>query len=100
MVSIQHFAEGGLISAPTLAVMGEQNKREAVIPLDDPDAKRTIGEALGENGGGTHIHVEIKGGVIAADTISKVCQQINKRVNRGQAHLLSSNSLRVTRRSA
>jgi hypothetical protein len=99
LVSVQHFAEGGLISAPTLAMMGEGSKREAVIPLEDPQATSAIRDAIGGDGG-THIHVEIKGGVIAADTISKVCEQINKRVNRGQAHLLSSNTLRITKRSA
>jgi len=28
------------VSAPTLAVMGENNKREAVLPLDDPNTKQ------------------------------------------------------------
>lgn len=33
-VSIPQLAKGGIISTPTLAMMGENNKKEAVVPLD------------------------------------------------------------------
>jgi len=98
VVGVQHFAEGGLITAPTLAMIGEQNRKEAVLPLEDPQAMGAIGEALGgAGGGGIHIHVK---GMISPDNLHQVIQQINKRVNRGQSTLLSSHTLRVTKRSA
>jgi hypothetical protein len=97
-VGIQHFATGGLITAPTLAMIGEQNRAEAVLPLEDPRAMTAIGEALGGAGGGNiHVHVA---GLISPDNLTKVVDKINKRVNRGQLHLQSSNTLRITKRSA
>jgi len=96
-VGVQHFALGGLITAPTLAMIGEQNRKEAVLPLEDPRAMKTIGEALGGGGGNIHVHVA---GLISPDNLTKVVEKINKRVNRGQLHLNSSSTLRVTKRSA
>lgn len=95
-VSIQQFATGGLISAPTLAIMGEESKREAVLPLDDPRTTDLLRQKIG--GGGVTVHVA--GHVIGANDVVHLVKQINKAVNRGQAHLLSSNSLRLTKRSA
>ncbi len=71
-------------------------QNEAVIPLDDEGSISKIKDALG--GGGTHIHVNVKG-LISGDNLNKVVQQINKRVNKGQSRLLASDSQRVTRRS-
>lgn len=47
--SIPHLAEGGIITAPTLALLGEKGD-EAVVPLD-------------QNVGGTHFHshIEVRG---------------------------------------
>jgi hypothetical protein len=96
-VSIQQFATGGLISAPTLAIMGEESKREAVLPLDDPRTTDLLRQKIG-GGGGVTVHVA--GHVIGANDVVHLVKQINKAVNRGQAHLISSNSLRLTKRSA
>jgi predicted nucleic acid-binding Zn-ribbon protein len=97
-VSVQHFADGGLITAPTLAVMGEQSRQEAVLPLEDPRAMAKIGQAIGENGGTTH-HWHIDG-VISSDNLAKVVKNISKMVQRNQVNLTASNSLRLTKRSA
>jgi hypothetical protein len=94
-VSIQHFAEGGLITAPTLALMGEAG-REAVIPLDNPRAKQQMGDA---GMGGTHFHINVEG-LISPDNLTKVVKKISDRVNRGQLHLQASNTFRITKRSA
>ena len=96
-VSVQQFATGGLISAPTLAIMGEESKREAVLPLDDPRTTDLLRQKIG-GGGGVTVHVA--GHVIGANDVVHLVKQINKAVNRGQAQLISSNSLRLTKRSA
>jgi hypothetical protein len=96
LVGVQAFAEGGLITGPTLALMGERG-REAVIPLDDPSAQRELRGA--GVGGDTHIHLNVNG-LIDDSTLVKTMQKMTKLVNRGQAHLVSSNSLRLTKRSA
>ena len=97
-VGVQAFAEGGLITAPTLAVVGEGSKREAVLPLDDPQSMATIGKALAQNGA-THHHWHIDG-MISPDNLAKVVKSISKMVDRGQVNLTASNSLRLTKRSA
>ena len=97
-VGVQHFATGGLISAPTLAIMGEESKKEAVLPLEDPRAMAKIGQAIGEHGGVTH-HWHIDG-VISADNLSHVVSKSSKMVQKNQVTLLASNSLRLTKRSA
>lgn len=103
-VGVQGFAEGGLVSAPTLAMIGEGGGREAAIPLDNPDAMDAIGKAVSDamaahGGGGTHFHINVKG-MISPDNLSKVCSQISKKVGRGQATLNSSSTFKVTRRGA
>ena len=104
ITGVQKFADGGLISGPTLSLVGEAG-REAVLPLDHPDSMEAIGAAVakhvtaagGAGGGGIHVHVA---GMISPDNLSKVVDQINKKVARGQLTLNSSNTLRVTKRSA
>lgn len=100
-VAVRGFADGGLISSPTLAMVGEKpGSTEAVLPLDNPDALAKIGKAMAEaGGGGTHIHAHIQG-MISPDNLIKVMGQMNEKVLRGQATLHASNSLRVTKRSA
>jgi hypothetical protein len=93
-VGVQHFAEGGLITAPVKALMGEAG-REAVIPLDDPNAQQTMKNA--GLGGDTHIHLNVKG-LVSPSTLSKVCKQISASVARGQATLNSSSTFKVTKR--
>jgi hypothetical protein len=74
------------------------SQREAAIPLDDPQAVKAIVDALG-GGGGNQIHVHVKG-MISPDNLSKVVTQINRKVKGRQLTLHSSNSLRLTKRSA
>jgi hypothetical protein len=96
LVGVQAFAEGGLITGPTLALMGERG-REAVIPLDDPSAQKELHGA--GVGGDVHHHWNING-MISADNMVKVAGKLSKMVSRGQVQLTASNSLRLTKRSA
>jgi hypothetical protein len=97
--NVQRFAAGGLVTGPTIALIGEKNggAREAAIPLDDPAAVQPIVDALG-GGRGTTIHVHVEG-LISPDNLGKVMTQISQRVKKGQGHILASNALRVTKRS-
>ena len=97
-IGIQHFADGGLITSPTLAMIGEGKSREAAIPLDNPEAMDTIGKAMVGAGGGGSNHFHFHAPVIGASDVAKLCGQINKRVARGQAHLNSSSTFKVTKR--
>lgn len=99
-VGVQHFATGGLITAPTLSMMGEQNRKEAVLPLEDPRAMRAVGQAIGASGGGgVHFHLP-HGSIISADVMHALVGKMTKMVNRGQLHVKASDSLRTTKRSA
>jgi hypothetical protein len=100
VVGVQHFATGGLISKPTLALAGEAGP-EAVLPLNDPKALRQIGQAIAaaSGGGGTHLHVNVEG-LISPDNLGKVMEQMSNRVRKGQGTLHASNTFRVTKRSA
>jgi hypothetical protein len=98
---ITHFATGGLVTGPTLSLLGDSARssgsREAALPLDDPDAVSAIVEALGGgNGSTTHFHVK---GLVSPDTLKKVAKQLSGGVRGRKLHLTSSNSLRITRRS-
>lgn len=106
-INVQSFARGGLVTGPTLALIGDNvsgssnMSREAAMPLDNPEAMRAIGEALKphlQGGGGPNIHVEVKG-LISSDNLGKVVNQISKKVKANQVTLVSSNSFRVTKRS-
>jgi hypothetical protein len=50
VINVQHLASGGLVTAPTLAVVGDARGggagKEAVIPLDDRKALQTIAAAI------------------------------------------------------
>jgi hypothetical protein len=101
VVGVQHFAEGGLITAPTLAMIGEQSRTEAVLPLEDPSAMGAIGKSISEAGGGGGIHIHMPhGSIISADTMQKFVSKMNKMVERGQLNVKASSSLRVNKRSA
>lgn len=102
VTGIQKFATGGLITGPTLAMIGDDKSggraTEAVLPLDDEDAMSKMRDSLGTGGGGTPIHVHVKG-MISPDNLGKVVRQINRKVGNRQLSLQASNSFRVTRRS-
>lgn len=102
--NVQKFAGGGLISGPTLAMIGDSKSggaaREGVLPLDDPDAMKAIGSAIAAHigGGGPQLNVYVKG-MISPDNLSKVVHQINRRVRGNQLTLHASSSLRLNKRS-
>lgn len=106
-INVQSFARGGLISGPTLAMIGDNvsrtssGSREIAASLDDPEAMRAIGAALAphlQQNSGPNIHVEVRG-LISPDNLAKVVKQISQKVKGNQATLVSSNSFRVTKRS-
>jgi hypothetical protein len=101
VVGVQHFATGGLITQPTLAMIGEQSRTEAVLPLENPRAMAQIGKSISESGGGGGFHIHLPhGSIISADVMQKFVAKMNKMVNRGQLHVKSSSSLRLNKRSA
>jgi uncharacterized protein (UPF0335 family) len=100
---VRQFGGGGLVSSPTLAVVGERpNEEEAILPLDHPDSMRKIGQAIARaggtsrSGGGIHVHVA---GMISDDNLTKVIAKINKKVRNGGAELTASSALRTVKRS-
>jgi hypothetical protein len=103
-ISVQGYADGALVSSPTLAVFGESG-REAALPLDNPDAMATIGKAVsdaiaangGGGGGGLTVHVQ---GMISDDNLARVMKKMSKLVGSGKASLVSSDSHKVTKRGA
>jgi hypothetical protein len=100
-VNVQHFASGGLVTGPTLAMIGDSYNKsaggtEAVLPLDD---ERTMSKISSKLGGGTTFNVTVKGGMVSPDNIGKLMKVMSKRVRAGQSNFTSSNSLRITKRS-
>lgn len=98
---IQKFATGGLVTGPTLAVLGETaaNSREAAIPLDNPEAVAAIVKALGGGSGGGHVvHQWNVKGLVSPDTLSKVMKDMSRAGDKGRGRLTSTNSSRLTRK--
>lgn len=99
--NVQKFATGGLVTGPTLALMGEKHpqSREAAIPLDDPSAVRDIVKALSVayagKGSGDTINI---GGVVSPDNMKKVMRQMGKQVRGNQGEMVATTSSRVVRR--
>jgi len=68
-ISAVPLAAGGVAlptQGGTLAQVAEAGSREAILPLDDPQALEGIREALGGSGGGNHYHI----GTLIADDMS------------------------------
>ena len=63
---IPNLAHGGIVTKPTLGVLGEAGDQEAIIPLNSPEGKRLLG-----GGGGTSITfndtLDFTGAVIMLD---------------------------------
>jgi hypothetical protein len=103
-INVQKFGDGGLITQPTLAIVGEQP--EVILPLRNDDAALSlmadkISQHLntsGGGGGGSHIVMNIQG-VISPDNLNRVLRRASQMVNKGQARLNSSNAAKVTRRA-
>jgi hypothetical protein len=103
--NVPHLAEGGLVTAPTLAVVGDSRNggrgNEAVIPLDNPEALQMIAGAIAGHLGGTGTNVQVTNhinGVISADKLTKVIKQMDRQISKRQSRLTSGNSFRITRR--
>jgi hypothetical protein len=96
---VQQFAEGGLVTGPVLALIGEDRNSptEAVLPLDDEQAMGKIRAGIG---GGNTTNLHFHGPVIGANDVAHLCKIISRQVGKGQAALTASNSLRLTKRSA
>lgn len=98
-VNAQHFNAGGLISTPTLSVVG--HGPEAVIPLSDHRAVDTIADAIADrinvHGGGSGTHNWYIEGVISSDNLHKVAKRISRDIGNGKVRFNSSNSRRVTK---
>jgi phage-related minor tail protein len=52
--SYHPFAEGGIVSAPTLGLIGERSYKEAIVPLTDGNLKMLGG---GNKGGGVQVNI-------------------------------------------
>jgi len=94
--NVPHFARGALVSEPTLAMIGEERRREAIIPLDDPEAIERIGSALG--GGAIHNHFYIKG-MISTGDLSHLGRTITRASQTGRLRVTVANSNRITRKT-
>jgi hypothetical protein len=89
-------AFGGLITRPTLAMLGERGP-EIVVPVGRP-ARTVGGEELGP--GRTIIEQQINiEGVISDDTLLDFMQKLSELVRSSDAQLDASSSLRVVSRS-
>jgi hypothetical protein len=103
-VGVQGFADGGLVSAPTLAMIGEGGGREAALPLDNPEAMRHIGKAVSDamaefGGGGHQTHIHLPHGMVIGDAqLSKFAQKMSGAVTKGRATLQASHSFRNNKR--
>lgn len=98
--NVPHLASGGLITGPTLAMLGENSGRGAVIPLDNGAALNAIAEAIakhtGAGGGGTNFYIK---GMVSGDTVGKLARKISRQVQTGRARLTASNTHKITRRA-
>jgi hypothetical protein len=100
VVNVPRFQAGGLVTAPTIAMIGEfggNRQPEGVIPLGNPQALSMIGKAIAD-------HLPQASGsqavTITLETdISQTIKRINTATSTGRARLLATDSMRVTRRS-
>jgi hypothetical protein len=101
--SVQGFADGGLVTSPTLAMIGEGGGREAALPLDNRAVMATVGRAIAEagGGGGGGLHLHLPHGMVIGDSeLSKLAKKMSSAVARGKATLNSSSTFKVTKRGA
>jgi hypothetical protein len=99
VVNVPRFQAGGLVTAPTIAMIGEfggNRQPEGVIPLGNPQALTMIGKAIAD-----HLpQASSQAVTITLETdISQTIKRINTATSTGRARLLATDSMRVTRRS-
>ena len=89
--------EGGIITRPTLALLGEQAPAipEAVIPL----RPRQRGLESDEGGTPSGVTIIVEGSVVSADTLLELMEQMSELVRSNDAPLVASSSLEVVSRS-
>jgi hypothetical protein len=100
-------AAGGLISAPTLAMIGDSPSggaaNEAVVPLDNPEVMDKLTSAfaakIGGGGGSAHTFNGSFFGSLKHSDLKKLTKQINQAVNKGTATLKATQTGRVVKRS-
>jgi hypothetical protein len=104
--TINRMAAGGLISGPTLAILGEgvngstNRPQEAVVPLDDDRVMSKLSDKLGTGGGGdAHVHFHKGAGLISPDTLKRTMKQMSGMVKKRTASLHSTNTFRTQKRS-
>lgn len=105
--NVQHFAAGGLISAPTLAMIGDApSGPEAVLPLGDDAAMSKIADAVvsrmsaAGGPGATHTFNGAFFGQLRHSDLNRLTKQINAAVNKGTATLHSTKTGRIVKKSA
>lgn len=82
---LPHFAKGGIVDSPTLAVLGERGKTEVVIPLDDAARARQLATqsgllaVLGQAGGQHTVNVTAILGT------GQILEVLDSRVDQGLA---------------
>ena len=99
-VNVPQLQSGGLVTGPTIALLGEMgasSQQEGIIPLGDPRALMLIGRAIAA-------HIPQAGApqavtVTLETDIAQTIKRINNSVSTGRARLLSTDSMRTTRRS-
>jgi len=99
--NVPRLALGGLVTGPTLAMVGERpnmRRGEAVIPLDDPRALRSIARAMSSDSGGISNHFNIRG-MISTSDLSKVARTITRAAGSGRLRVGVTNSNRITRKT-
>jgi hypothetical protein len=95
-INVPHLGTGGLVTAPTLAMIGEGRGREAVIPLDDPRAAQAIQRLFGH--GGDTIHNWNIHGMVSTQDLSKVSRRISRDSGTGRLRINVSQSGRVIKK--
>jgi hypothetical protein len=104
--NVQKFAAGGLVSQPTLAMIGDAigggSANEGVLPLDNPDAMRQIAGAIAEHLGMSQSasgHTFNMRGHFSKREMKEIVKKISQGVQHGTMSVHSSSTGRITRRS-
>jgi hypothetical protein len=108
--SVTKLSGGGLVSVPTMAMIGDSaaggSANEAVLPLDNDETMGRIADAVvsrmsgGGPGGGSHTFNGTFFGQLKHSDLNKLTRQINQAVNKGTVTLNSTKTGRIVKRSA
>lgn len=104
-VNVPRFAAGGLVSGPTLAIIGDAvnssrapisgpGQREAAIPIDDDRATSAIAAAITKHMPKQNLVVHVHG-----KSLRHLIKDINHEVKTNDVELHASNSYRVTKKA-